>query len=371
MAELDLKTIQKAVDKSDGNYSAASRLLADWGFSISRDTVRRRLNPELADLDHMDVVRTSTLTEHRDSDGQKLLEWQIKKPNAEKQKIMVEAMIASISKRIPREKVTAKPDRANKDLCNVYTMTDCHVGMHAWHKEGGADWDLKIAEKTLVGSFEAMVQASPMADECIIAQLGDFLHYDGLNAVTPTSGHILDADGRFSKMVDVAITILRRVVALALARHNRVFLLVAEGNHDMASSVWLRKMFQALYEDEPRVTIIANEIPFYAHQFGETMLFWHHSHLKKFEQLPLLAAAEFPEMWGKTKKRYGHTGDKHHTEEKEFSGMIVTQHPTLAARDAYASRHGWHALRRATAITYHRKYGEVSRNTVAPEMIAA
>ena len=35
-----------------------------------------------------------------------------------------------------------------------------------------------------------------------------------------------------------------------------------------------------------------------------------------------------------------YTGHRHHTHEftKEFSGMTVTQHPTLAARDAYASR---------------------------------
>jgi len=130
-------------------------------------------------------------------------------------------------------------------------------------------------------------------------------------------------------------------------------------------------MFAALYENEPRVQVIQSESPYYAHQHGETMLVWHHGHLKKPDALPLYAAAEFAPMWGATKKRYGHLGDKHHLQEREHSGMIVIQHPTLAARDAYASRHGWHALRSARSITYHETYGEVGRVTVGPEMLEA
>lgn len=148
-------------------------------------------------------------------------------------------------------------------------------------------------------------------------------------------------------------------------------LLIAEGNHDIAGSVWLRAMFQALYEAEPRVTVIDSELPFYAYQHGSTMLCWHHGHLKKNDALPLMMASQFSEMWGATKKRYCHTGDKHHVDEKEHSGMIVCQHPTLAARDAYASRHGWHALRSANCITYHRQHGEVARVKVCPEMLEA
>jgi hypothetical protein len=48
--------------------------------------------------------------------------------------------------------------------------------------------------------------------------------------------------------------------------------------------------------------------------------------------------------------------------------MTVIQHPTLAARDAYAARGGWLSERSATAITYHDKFGQVARNTVVPEM---
>ena len=51
--------------------------------------------------------------------------------------------------------------------------------------------------------------------------------------------------------------------------------------------------------------------------------------------------------------------------------MSVVQHSTLAARDAYAARGGWMNDRQCTAITYHSEFGQVCRNTVTPEMLAA
>jgi len=51
--------------------------------------------------------------------------------------------------------------------------------------------------------------------------------------------------------------------------------------------------------------------------------------------------------------------------------MIVEQHRTLAANDAYASRGGWLSGRSASVITYSKKFGEVSRLTISPEMLGA
>ena len=128
-------------------------------------------------------------------------------------------------------------------------------------------------------------------------------------------------------------------------------------------------MFRALYENDPRVQVIDSELPYYVYQHGKTMLAFHHGHLKKNDQLPILFAAQFAQMWGSTTKRYCHTGHRHHVEEKEHSGMTVTQHPTLAARDAYAARGGWIAERHVTSITYHSEFGLVARSIVTPEML--
>lgn len=302
-------------------------------------------------------------------DGKPKAQWVKSTVDQERQQAILREAYEAMAADLPRVQPVERPKVTTDQLATVYTLTDSHVGMLAWRKEGGADWDLAIAERTLIGCFEQMVNASPPASVGVVNQLGDFLHSDGLLPVTPTSGHVLDQDGRFSKLVSTAVRILRRVIELALSKHERVVVLLAEGNHDMASSIWLRVMFRALYENEPRVEVIDSELPYYVHQHGKTMLAFHHGHLKKNDQLPLLFAAQFPQVWGTTTKRYAHVGHRHHVEEKEHSGMKVVQHSTLAARDAYAARGGWISERQVLAITYHKDHGEVARNTVTPEML--
>lgn len=304
-----------------------------------------------------------------DEDGKVKLQWVKSSLNDQMLAAAIQAAADACADELPRMAPLPAPKNAHRELLNVYTLTDSHVGMVSWPKETGEAWDLKVAEATLTGAFQRMVDSAPSAHACYINQLGDFLHSDGMQAVTPTSGHLLDQDGRFAKVVQIAIRILRRVVDMALRKHKHVYLLLAEGNHDLASSIWLRAMFQALYEREPRVTVVDSEWPYYAHQHGKTMVAFHHGHLKKNEGLPLLFAASFSPMWGATTKRYCHVGHRHHVDEKEHSGMKVLQHPTLAAKDAYAARGGWLSERQVTAITYHDKYGEVGRVTITPEML--
>ena len=304
-------------------------------------------------------------------DGKPRGQWVKSTADAAAREAIMLAAFEAMSQELPRVAAIPAPKASGDDkLATLYTLTDCHVGMLAWAKEGGQDWDLSIAEATLVGCFAEMVRASPASKIGFVNQLGDFLHYDSAVApVTPQNGHILDSDGRFSKMVSTAVRVLRQVINLALAKHQLVVVLLAEGNHDMASSVWLRVMFRALYENDPRVQVIDSELPYYVYQHGKTMLAFHHGHLKKNDQLPILFAAQFAQMWGSTTKRYCHTGHRHHVEEKEHSGMTVTQHPTLAARDAYAARGGWIAERHVTSITYHSEFGLVARSIVTPEML--
>jgi hypothetical protein len=310
------------------------------------------------------------VSSYYDKEGALKGQWVKSKADEARQAEIMREIIAGYCNELPAFPAIKRPDACDGALHNVYTVTDAHVGMLSWRGEGGEDWDLTIAAKTLSGCFRAMIDAAPKAASCTIAQLGDFLHYDGIVPVTPTSGYVLDADSRFQKMVSVAVDLLCGMIDAALVAHERVDILLAEGNHDIASSVWLQTMFKRMYRDNSRVTFIGGALPFYAQQHGKVMLGWHHGHLKTPKDLPLTLAAEFSEMWGKTKYRYAHMGDKHHTDEKEHNGIIVLQHPTLAARDAYASRHGWHALRRAMAISYHKDHGEWSRHIVNPGMLS-
>lgn len=370
--------VMEALDKHGSSAKAGAVLGVNKSY-VNRVVmaVKKKAALQGYSPDH-DMVRTvpdgytvKGVSTYYNAEGVKAGQWVKSSADQERRAAMIREAFEAMAQDLPRlGAMEPIPGGHEASLATLYTLTDSHVGALCWAKEGGHDWDLKIAEATLVGCFGQMVNASPPARIGFVNQLGDFLHYDGLSPVTPLHGHILDADGRFSKMVSTAVRVLRRVIDMALAKHEQVVVLMAEGNHDMASSVWLRVMFRALYENEPRVQVIDSELPYYCYQHGKTMLAFHHGHLKKNDQLPILFAAQFPKIWGETQKRYAHCGHRHHAEEKEHSGLTVIQHPTLAARDAYAARGGWLAERAVTAITYHSEYGQVSRNTVVPEMLA-
>lgn len=258
----------------------------------------------------------------------------------------------------------------NAELLNVYTITDFHFGALALEREGGADWNMKVALETLKRVYAAMLDQAPAADTAVVAQLGDFLHFDSLLPLTPTSGHVLDASTTYNEMSRVATHAMVWLIQEALKKHKHVHVICAEGNHDIVSSKMMQTWLGVLFADDPRVTIDESDAPYYAYQWGKTGLVWHHGHLCKPEKLPSIAAAMFRTMWGECPFMYGHMGDKHHfLQGKDDSGMLVTQHATLAARDRYTSRHGWFSMRAAYCHSYTKQHGEAGYVRVTPEMV--
>lgn len=303
--------------------------------------------------------------------GEKVMEWVKSAEDRAMQQAVLEAAYAAFAQTLPRE--TARPLTPgwhDADLLNLYVITDYHLGMLAWGEETGADWDIKIAEDLLIAAFERMVAASPRAARAVFAQLGDFLHWDGMEAVTPAHHNLLDADTRFAKLVRVAIRVLRRIIGLLLEKYPEVVVLCAEGNHDPASSVHLREWLAAFYEDEPRVKVITRPDPFYCVEHGETSLFFHHGHKRKTSEIAHVFAAKFREIFGRTKYSYAHMGHLHSIDVRESPLMVVEQHRTLAAPDAYASRGGWLSGREAQVISYHRLYGEWERKRISAAALA-
>jgi hypothetical protein len=270
----------------------------------------------------------------------------------------------------PSPKIAPPKAKADKDLLTLYTLTDFHLGMYAWAEETGDDWDTEIASRVLINAIDDMIAATPNSETAILNLQGDFLHWDGLDAVTPQNKHVLDADTRFGRMVDLSLDLTMWATQRLLRKHKRVRLIVVEGNHDQAGSAWLSKSMMRIFRNEKRIEVDPSEFPFYAYLHGHTMLGFHHGHKVKNKELPALFASEprFRSMWGQANYTYIHTGHYHMSEQDmaEHGGAIVERHPTLAARDAYAARGGYVSRRAARAITYHVNDGETHRATVLP-----
>lgn len=364
-----------ALRASDGNIRAAARSLGVDAKCIHARKPRLALKgwaPEHG-LRHtvpdgFSVKGVSTLY---DETGALRLQWVKSNQDAEAVQRRLDGYAAALAQHVTPVRAIKPPAACNADLLNLYVITDYHLGMLSWPEETGDDWNTDLAEAMLLRWFGAAIAQSPAAEHAVFAQLGDFLHWDGMDAVTPASKHLLDADTRFQKIVRVAIRVLRQVIAMLLARHQRVTVLMCEGNHDPASSIWLRELFRALYEAEPRIDVVLSPDPYYCVEHGETSLFFHHGHKVRLSEIAPVFAAKFRAVFGRTKHSYAHMGHLHHVDVKENNLMLVEQHRTLAGSDAYASRGGWLSGRDAQVITYSARFGEVGRVRVSSRMLEA
>lgn len=249
----------------------------------------------------------------------------------------------------------------HEDLLVVYPMGDPHVGMYAWAEEAGEDFDLEIAECDLLEAVDYLVSQVPPAKRAIVINVGDYFHADNMLNRTARSGHALDVDSRYAKVLRTGIRILRRIVEKALSRHEFVELVNVPGNHDDHSAIVLSQCLSLFYENDPRVRVRTEPVAYYYTRFGRNLIGATHGDKTKMSDLPSIMAFDRPEDWGQTDHRYWYTGHVHHESKKEYRGCMIESFRTLAARDAYHQSAGYRAGRDMKADVLHREWGRKSR----------
>jgi len=335
------------------------------GFSPRHDQV----NP----VPEGQVIRGESIL--YDADNKPVMTWVKTRADTEKQLEVMREIVKGMADEIEPAKPVKAPKIKAGHLCNCFVITDYHMGMLADKDEVDAskqtqngDWDLKIAEQTLINWFAEAIRISPEADTAVYAQLGDFAHYD-YEPLTQASKHLLDSDSRNFKIVRATIRVTRHIIKMLLEKHKTVHIKWCDANHDPFSAIWMRELLTALYEKEPRVIIDNTADTYYCFEFGKTALFFHHGHKRKVANVDTVFAAKYREVFGRTEHAYAHMGHYHSIDKKETNLMVVEQHRTLASADAYSSRGGWLSGREANVITYHKEYGQVAYNTISYKMI--
>jgi hypothetical protein len=204
---------------SDAVEEHGSERAAAIAMGIPRTTFKRRLQKEKAlpyslrinreiPPDGFEVKGVSTLY---GPDGEVKQEWVKTTKEAEDQRRAMEIAAQELAKDLPRATPIKAPNYTHEELASCYVVTDYHLGQLSWSEEAGEDWDTEIAEDLLINWFKAAIETAPKSSVGVLCQLGDFLHWDGHAPITPTSGHVLDADTRFQKVVRVAIKVLRTI----------------------------------------------------------------------------------------------------------------------------------------------------------------
>lgn len=316
------------------------------------------------------ITKTSTLL---DQEGKVTQQWVSEKQDDREKETLWRLFAEELKTPLLKYEPVPFATKTRADMLACYPVGDHHLGMLAWGKEtGSTSYDINIGEALLCGAADYLIQTVAPCERALVAFLGDFMHYDSFEAVTPTSRNLLDADGRYPKMVRAAVRAMRYVISAALRRHERVHVIVEIGNHDLSSSVFLMECLAVAYENEPRVTIDTSPAHYHYFEFGKTLIGTHHGHgTSKPDRLPGIMAADRAEAWGRTKHRYWWTGHIHTRTASDFAGCSVESFRVLAPVDAWAAQKGYRAIRDMKAIEIHKEQGEVARHTFNPEMLLA
>lgn len=256
---------------------------------------------------------------------------------AQEAAIPLEDRLAEAFANIQPAALVPVPDDCD-DLLNVTAIFDLHLGQHSWGREtGGQDYDLALADSDLRTALSRLIKRSPAAKQSIIVFGGDNLHVDDSRAETPAHKNKLDADGRYQKIVDVAVDALAFACDLHLSRHESVTVVILRGNHDPHAHVALRVAMRQRYRNEPRITVWHEPFDIFWHKFGRVGYFANHGDRSKPVDLLLEIAAKCP-FYSDVDHRYVQTGHRHREHAMQLPGAMHEGLGPVAPADAYGAR---------------------------------
>lgn len=266
---------------------------------------------------------------------------------------------------VPKSTLVKPPKIVNEDLATFYIVSDHHLGLYAWKKETGADYDVEIGKKVLKETMSALVAQTPQSDTAVVLNLGDFFHSDSNENRTRRSGNVLDVDTRFQLVLKAGVYLLIDVVEMAKAKHKRVLVRNNIGNHDPYGTLALAMALKTYYANDPRVEIDDSPNPLWHWEWGKVLVGSTHGDMIKAVDMPSAMATHAAEAWGRTTHRYIYLGHVHHRSigGGEKAGATWETFRTLAAKDAWHHQSGYASERTMTAITLHKEDGEKIRNT--------
>ena len=358
--------VLQAVKDNAGNTARAANALGTSKSNIQHTISRIKAR---ANQHYKDGFKLERQTVQRDNQGNIQRTWdKIKATDLRNGEFIehIKEVFETYKGKFPKVKA---PKKTHDDLMTMYPMGDPHIGMLAHKDITGKNFDTKIAEKNLVTAMSHLVHQAPKSKYCVILNLGDFFHTDDSSNRTKRSGNQLDVDGRWGKIYQIGLNIMIQLVQLALEKHEIVDVRNVIGNHDEHTAQTLSVALAAFFHGNSRVSIDTSGRHFWYHRFGNNLFGSTHGDMCKPNDLPLIMANDRQEDWGACDFRYWHTGHIHHDHVKDYVGCRWESHRTLAYQDSWHNSAGYRSQQDMKAITYHKKYGEVSRLTINVKQI--
>lgn len=299
-----------------------------------------------------------------DAEGRETFKWIKTASVSEVATPLIEAVRAVLAGYEGPAPLMAGPAAVEGDLLTVYPLPDLHLGMHSWGRETGEPYDLKIATARARDMAGDLIAQSRPSRHALILGLGDFFHMNDQKNMTPKSGHLLDVDGRWPKVLAAGVRLAMDMIELASQKHDHVTVRFLPGNHDPDATTALTVALSVFYDGNPRITVDDDPSMVFYHRFGSVLLGGTHGHTMKPDRMAMMLATDRPEDWGETKHKHVFFGHIHHETAKEIGPVRVESFNTIASKDAHAHGGGYRSGHALNAITFHKERGEIGRHRV-------
>ena len=314
---------------------------------------------------HIDVTNA---TVQYNAEGEVVQEWRRQYPSLG----LLQDVVAGLCDEVKgKGKAPKKSSRKTKsDILYEIDIYDAHVGLYADEKETlDENYDCDVAATRMVDATQSLADRADSPGKCVLVFGGDMLHIDNRTNQTPGSGHILDADSRYHRIVNYVISACTECVNIAATIAPELEIVVLEGNHSSHSELWLGQVLKAYYSNCKNITVQTCPSPRKHLIWGNNLLVWAHGDRVPAVKWPMIIAAEFAKEWGITKYRHLKCGHVHHKKAiapvviDEQSGLVVEFLEALCATDAWHSNSGYIGSQKgASAFEYHKFDGLITRH---------
>ena len=194
-----------------------------------------------------------------------------------------------------------------KDIAGI-GITNQRETTIVWDKETGEDYSTEIAVERLKSAYHYLFSTSPNSKIGIIVDLGDLTEANDDKNMTPKSGNILAVDSRYPKVLRCAYECLIYAIQMALTKHEIVYFINVEGNHDPHTATAVREVIRIAFKNEPRVIIDEDSKPIKYFQHGQTLLQFAHGDAMKMKQAGEVMAVDCEKVFSTTRFRFSHFG---------------------------------------------------------------
>jgi len=242
---------------------------------------------------------------------------------------------------IPPAPAVVQKEEAVKDRVTLFITADWHFGASVTAEEAGRDYNREIAVEMLREGFTACHAAHPAGETALVLWNGDTTHADNNLHRTPRNQHPLLVEGTHQQNLLTAEEQADWQVQMALAKHDKVIFSAKLGNHDHNTPAVLVAGMRARYRDNPRVTVIEDEDPFFCYQHKRLFIAAHHGDGQKPEKMALGLPYRFRREFGRSDFHYFFTSHKHHAASDTFGALHWYQTPALCRIDQHASHMGF------------------------------